>query len=62
MVMDEAAVRRFAHVMSLVARLEAYKAEIEAMRAHGGYSEESFLEISHRMEDIAEELGSLGGV
>lgn len=59
--MDEAVVRRFAHVMALVARLEAMKAEVEGMKVHGGYSEESFFEISHRMEDIADELGSLGG-
>jgi hypothetical protein len=45
--------------MALAAQLEAMKTEVEGMKAHGGYSEESFFEISRRMEDLSEELKAL---
>lgn len=59
MSMDEAAVRRACKMWALVAQMEAIKIEVEAMKADGMYAEESFLELSKRVEDIAEELGAL---
>ena len=56
---NETDARRYAALMALVARLEALKTERDGMNSSGGYSDESYLEISHRMEDIAEQLEAM---
>ena len=52
----EPEIRQDAGMWALVAELEALKTDRAGMEAHGGYSEESFYEVSKAMTKIAERL------